>query len=50
MKEEQGVSIAARPQEEESKIKKYLRIILIVIFVAFFAIIIVGAIVRKLGG
>ena len=49
MKEEHDVSIAARPQEE-SKIKKYLRNIAIVIFVIFFVALIVGAIVRKFGG
>ena len=49
MKEEQDVSIAAQPQEE-SKIKKYLRNIAIVISVIFFVALIVGAIVRKFGG
>ena len=49
MKEEQGVSTAEQPRDE-SKTKKYLRYIFIVCSVILFAAIIVGAIVRKLGG
>ena len=48
MKEEQDVSIAEQPQEE-SKIKKYLRYIIIGFFLIFFAALIVGAIMRKFG-
>jgi hypothetical protein len=48
MENQQGVSIAEQPQEE-SKMKKYLRITFIAVSIILFLGIIVGAIVRKLG-
>lgn len=48
MKEEQDKSIAARPHEE-SKIRKYLRNIMIVVSIIFFLVVIVSAIMRKFG-
>jgi len=48
MNEELDTSTAAQPQEE-SKAKKYLRNIILVISVIFFLALIIGAIVRKFG-
>ena len=46
MKEEQDVSGTAQPKEK-SKIKKYVRIVLIVISMAFFTLLIVMAALRR---
>lgn len=52
MKEDRGILrdvIGSAKPEEESKSKKYLRIALIVIFMSFFGLLIVMAILRRYG-
>ena len=52
MKEERGVLrdvIETAQPKEENKTKKYIRIALTVIFVVFFTILIVAAVIRKFG-
>lgn len=52
MKEEKGILqdvIGTAQPKEESKTKKYIRIALTVIVMAFFAILIVAAFMRKYG-
>ena len=48
MKEEQDVSETA-PPEEESKTKKFIRIAFALIFMAFFALLLVMAALKKYG-
>jgi hypothetical protein len=52
MKEERGILqdvIGTAQPEKESKGKKYVRIALLLIFMGFFAILIISAILRKYG-
>jgi hypothetical protein len=52
MKEERGVLqdvIGTAQSKEESKAKKYVRIVLTLIFMSFFAILIVMAALRRYG-